>query len=89
MVWSCPQEVGFSSGEEGREFIGRRGEEERQTKEVVGGAAEVGFKALNLNETMIVDRCSWRRQIRVVDSLLGSGSVVESLRVGLSRLALT
>ncbi|KAL6582383.1 hypothetical protein OROMI_006397 [Orobanche minor] len=37
---------------------------------------------------MTVDRCSWRCQIRVVDSFFGSGSVVESLRVGLSRLAL-
>ncbi|KAL6571466.1 hypothetical protein OROHE_003109 [Orobanche hederae] len=34
---------------------------------------------------MTADRCSWRRQIRVVDSFFGSSSVVESLRVGLSR----
>ncbi|KAL6564203.1 hypothetical protein OROMI_015653 [Orobanche minor] len=29
---------------------------------------------------MTVDRCSWRRQVRVVDSFFESGSVVESLR---------
>ncbi|KAL6558742.1 hypothetical protein OROMI_019092 [Orobanche minor] len=38
------------------------------------------LKALNLFEAMIVDRRSWRHQIRVVDSFFGSGSVVESLR---------
>ncbi|KAL6563007.1 hypothetical protein OROHE_005594 [Orobanche hederae] len=47
------------------------------------------LKSLNLSETMTVDMCSWRRQIRVVDSFLESGSVVESLRIGLSQLALT
>ncbi|KAL6520057.1 hypothetical protein OROHE_017200 [Orobanche hederae] len=46
------------------------------------------LKALNLSEAMTVDRCSWRRKITVVDSFFGGGSVVESLRVGLSRLAL-
>ncbi|KAL6561884.1 hypothetical protein OROGR_002891 [Orobanche gracilis] len=30
------------------------------------------LKALNLSETMTVDRGSWRRQIRVADSFLGS-----------------
>ncbi|KAL6519113.1 hypothetical protein OROGR_018433 [Orobanche gracilis] len=34
---------------------------------------------------MTIDRGSWRRRIRVVDSFLGSDFVVESLRVGLSR----
>ncbi|KAL6569152.1 hypothetical protein OROHE_003433 [Orobanche hederae] len=37
---------------------------------------------------MTVDRCSWRRRIRVADSFFGGGPVVESLRVELSRLAL-
>ncbi|KAL6571294.1 hypothetical protein OROHE_002937 [Orobanche hederae] len=32
---------------------------------------------------MTIDKCSWRRQLRVVDSFLGSGSVVESLSVWL------
>ncbi|KAL6499887.1 hypothetical protein OROGR_027797 [Orobanche gracilis] len=36
------------------------------------------LKALNLSETMAVDRCSWRQKIRVVDSFFGNGSVVES-----------
>ncbi|KAL6559482.1 hypothetical protein OROGR_004599 [Orobanche gracilis] len=43
------------------------------------------LKAINLSETMTVDRCSWRRQIRVVDSFFGNGSVVDRLRVDLSR----
>ncbi|KAL6507432.1 hypothetical protein OROGR_023627 [Orobanche gracilis] len=34
---------------------------------------------------MTVDRGSWRRRIRVADSFLGSNSVIESLRIGLSR----
>ncbi|KAL6496351.1 hypothetical protein OROGR_029609 [Orobanche gracilis] len=34
---------------------------------------------------MTADRGSWRRRIGVAESSLGSGSVVESLRVGLSR----
>lgn len=65
--------------------VRRRGRPRRTWEEQL----RLDLKALNLNETMTADRCSWRRQIRVVDSLLGSGSVVESLRVGLSRLALT
>ncbi|KAL6538731.1 hypothetical protein OROGR_012719 [Orobanche gracilis] len=39
------------------------------------------LKALKLNETMTANMCSWRRLNRVVDFLLGSGPVVESLRV--------
>ncbi|KAL6498240.1 hypothetical protein OROGR_028637 [Orobanche gracilis] len=34
---------------------------------------------------MTADRGSWRRRIRVSDSFLGSDSVVESLRVWVSR----
>ncbi|KAL6575540.1 hypothetical protein OROHE_000917 [Orobanche hederae] len=63
----------------------RRGRPRRTWEEQL----RLDLKALNLSEAMTVDRCSWRRQIRVVDSFFGGGSaVVESLRVGLSRLAL-
>ncbi|KAL6576380.1 hypothetical protein OROHE_000161 [Orobanche hederae] len=61
----------------------RRGRTRRSWEEQL----RLDLKALSLSETMTVDRCSWRRQIRVVDSFLGSGSVVESLMVGLSRCA--
>ncbi|KAL6583048.1 hypothetical protein OROMI_005126 [Orobanche minor] len=63
--------------------------EERRRRGRSGSSWEeqlrLDLKALNLFETMNVDKCSWRRQIRVVDSFLGSSSVVESLRVELSR----
>ncbi|KAL6584739.1 hypothetical protein OROMI_004028 [Orobanche minor] len=59
----------------------RRGRPRRTWEEQL----KLDLKALNLSEAMTVDRCSWRRHIRVVDSFFGSGSVVESLRVGLSR----
>ncbi|KAL6505156.1 hypothetical protein OROGR_024973 [Orobanche gracilis] len=38
------------------------------------------LKGLNLSEIMTVDRYSWRRRIRVVDSFLGRCSIVEILR---------
>ncbi|KAL6535707.1 hypothetical protein OROHE_012551 [Orobanche hederae] len=62
----------------------RRGRPRRTWEEQL----RLDLKALNLSEAMTVDRCSWRRKIRLVDSFFGSGSVVESLRVELSRLAL-
>lgn len=65
--------------------VRRRGRPRRTWEEQL----RLDLKNLNLNENMTADRSSWRRRIRVVDSLLGSGSVVESLRVGLSRLALS
>ncbi|KAL6536433.1 hypothetical protein OROGR_013005 [Orobanche gracilis] len=34
---------------------------------------------------MTIDRCSWRRQIRVVDSFFGNGSIVESLKGAVGR----
>ncbi|KAL6555260.1 Carnitine O-acetyltransferase mitochondrial [Orobanche gracilis] len=64
--------------------VRRRGRPRRMWEEQL----RLDLKALNLSETMTVDRGSWRRHIRVVDSFLGSGSLVESLRVGLSRGAL-
>ncbi|KAL6529175.1 hypothetical protein OROGR_014798 [Orobanche gracilis] len=65
------------------------GKKERQTDEVVGGELRLDLKALNICETMTTYRCSWSRQIRVVDSFFGNNFVVESLMVDLSRLALT
>ena len=67
------------------EGLRQRGRPRRTWEELV----RVDLKALNLDEGMTLDRSSWRRRIRVVDSLLGSGLVVESLRVGLSRLVLS
>ncbi|KAL6503915.1 hypothetical protein OROGR_025838 [Orobanche gracilis] len=43
------------------------------------------LKAFNISETMTVDKALWRRRIRVADSFIGSGYVLESLMVGLSR----
>ncbi|KAL6497814.1 hypothetical protein OROHE_026964 [Orobanche hederae] len=45
--------------------------------------------ALNLVEVMTADIGSWRRQIKIVDSRLGCGSIVERLRVEFSRLVLS
>ncbi|KAL6495858.1 hypothetical protein OROGR_030421 [Orobanche gracilis] len=56
----------------------RRGRPMRSWEEQL----RLDLKALNLSETLSADRCSWRRQIRVVDSFVGNDSVVESLRVG-------
>ncbi|KAL6552834.1 hypothetical protein OROHE_008198 [Orobanche hederae] len=44
MVWPRPYETGVSAGEEGRDYIGRRGEEEGPTEDDVGGAVEVRFE---------------------------------------------
>ncbi|KAL6532685.1 hypothetical protein OROGR_013668 [Orobanche gracilis] len=59
----------------------RRGRPRRSWEEQL----KLDLKALNLSETMTVDRCSWRRHISVVDSFFGNGSVVESPMVDLSR----
>jgi hypothetical protein len=64
--------------------VRRRGRPKRSWEEQL----RLDMKTLNLVEDMTLDRSAWRRRIRVVDSLLGSGSVVESLRVGFSRLVL-
>ncbi|KAL6578802.1 hypothetical protein OROMI_009018 [Orobanche minor] len=42
----------------------RRGRMRRTWEEQL----KLDLKALNLSEAMMIDRCSWRRQIRVVDS---------------------
>ncbi|KAL6517417.1 hypothetical protein OROMI_033118 [Orobanche minor] len=54
----------------------RRGRPRRTWEEQL----RLDLKALNLSEAMTVYMCSWRRQIRVVDSFFGTGSVVKSLR---------
>ncbi|KAL6495878.1 hypothetical protein OROGR_030441 [Orobanche gracilis] len=61
--------------------VRRRGRPRRTWEEQL----RLDLKAFNLSETMTADRGSWRRRIRVADSFLGSGSVVESLMVELSR----
>ncbi|KAL6516771.1 hypothetical protein OROHE_018059 [Orobanche hederae] len=53
----------------------RRGRPRRTWEEQL----RLDLKALNLYEAMTVDRCSWRRQIRVVYSFFGSGSVVKRI----------
>lgn len=66
------------------EGVRRRGRPRRTWEEQL----RLDMKALNLDADMTLDKSSWRCCIRVVEPLLGSGSVVESLRVGFSRLVL-
>ncbi|KAL6539716.1 hypothetical protein OROHE_011487 [Orobanche hederae] len=82
IVWPRLHEAVLCSGEEDRESTGGRGRRRDRSRRPWEEQLRLDLKALNLSETMNVDMCSWRRQIRVVKFFLRSDSVVESLRIG-------